>query len=383
MTRPIPYNTIQSWKSHIRSNPDPFILSIPKIELHVHIEGTLTPSLRFSLAARNNLPLTSVRLNKTFHTLPELESAYNLLEPISIKGSGVSAFFDAYYGGMDCLRTERDFYDLAWSYFERARGMNVRYCEVFVDLQAHTRRGVGVESVLRGLGRAREDAWERLNLKANYILSFLRDLSPDSAMEHYELALPYREMFVGIGLDSNEYDRPPLLFKELYARARADGFKLTAHCDVTQKNTHEHIRQVVEELGGTGAERVDHGLDAAEKGELVERIREKGAGMTLCPWAYVRHHTEANLFSHMRTLMDAGIRICISSDSPAYVESNWVTDNLALLKLRGGFTDEDVMRVQRDALDMCWADQETKGRLRGEIEDFVEDWRREGKGEGV
>jgi len=89
-------------------------------------------------------------------------------------------------------------------------------------------------------------------------------------------------MFVGIGLDSNEYDRPPLLFKELYKRARADGFKLTAHCDVTQKDTHEHIRQVVEELGGTGAERVDHGLDAAERSELVEKIRERGVGMTLC-----------------------------------------------------------------------------------------------------
>ena len=104
-------------------------------------------------------------------------------------------------------------------------------------------------------------------------------------MEHYELALPYREMFAGIGLDSNEYDRPPVLFKELYERARADGFKLTAHCDVTQKDTHEHIRQVVEELGGTGAERVDHGLDAAERSDLVEKISGRGMGMTLCEFS--------------------------------------------------------------------------------------------------
>ncbi len=101
-------------------------------------------------------------------------------------------------------------------------------------------------------------------------------------MQHYELALPYRDMIVGIGLDSNEYDRPPSLFLDLYSRARADGFKLTAHCDVTQPNTHEHIRQVAEVLGGTGAERVDHGLDAAERPELVKTIRERGMGMTLC-----------------------------------------------------------------------------------------------------
>ena len=81
----------------------------------------------------------------------------------------------------------------------------------------------------------------------------------------------------------------------------------------------------------------------------------------------------------MQTLMDAGIKICISSDSPAYVESNWVTDNLALLKLRGGFMNEDVVRVQRDAVDMCWADEETKGRLRGEIETFVEGMRKKGE----
>ncbi|KAH7346760.1 hypothetical protein BKA65DRAFT_503202 [Rhexocercosporidium sp. MPI-PUGE-AT-0058] len=379
MTRPIPYSTLQAWKSTILSTPNPFLLSIPKLELHVHIEGTLTPSLRFALSKRNNLPLHSSRLSKTFHTLPELEAAYNLLEPLSIKGSGVSAFFDAYYGGMDVLRTERDFEDLAWGYFERVNGMGVRYCEVFVDLQAHTRRGVSVQDVLGGLGKAREKAWRELNLKANYILSFLRDLHPSSAMTHYELALPYRDIFVGIGLDSNEYDRPPLLFNELYKRARADGFKLTAHCDVTQKDTHEHIRQVVEELGGGGAERVDHGLDAAEKEVLVRRISESGIGMTLCPWAYVRHHTETNLFSHIRTLMDAGIKICISSDSPAYVESNWVTDNLALLKLKGGFTNEDVVRVQRDAVDMCWADEETKGRLRDEIDGFVEGMKRRGE----
>ncbi|CZS96435.1 uncharacterized protein RCO7_04881 [Rhynchosporium graminicola] len=122
MTRPIPYATLQSLKSSTLSNPDPFILYIPKVELYLHIEGTLIPSLRFTLATRNSLHLNSTRLNETFHTLSELETAYNLLEPISVKGSGVSAFFDAYYGGVDVLRTADDFYDLAMGYFERCGG---------------------------------------------------------------------------------------------------------------------------------------------------------------------------------------------------------------------------------------------------------------------
>jgi adenosine deaminase len=74
-------------------------------------------------------------------------------------------------------------------------------------------------------------------------MCFLRDLSPEAAIETYLEAFPFRDMIVGIGLDGNEYDRQPLLFEELYIRARTDGFKLTCHCDVTQKNTHEHIRQ--------------------------------------------------------------------------------------------------------------------------------------------
>jgi adenosine deaminase len=164
MDPPIPYSTLQAWKAEIHSATDPFITQLPKLELHVHLEGTLTPSLRFRLARRNNLPLYSARLNKTFHTLPELEEAYNLLQPRSIKGVGLSAFFEAYYGGMEVLRREEDFYDLAVEYFERARRMGVLYCEVMFDVQAHMRRGVGIEVVLSGLGRARREAERTLGV---------------------------------------------------------------------------------------------------------------------------------------------------------------------------------------------------------------------------
>lgn len=192
----------------------------------------------------------------------------------------------------------------------------------------------------------------------------------ESAMEHYEAAVPYRDMVVGIGLDSNEFDRPPSLFEPLYLRARADGFKLTCHCDVTQKDTHEHIRQVAELVGATGADRLDHGLDAAEKPELVALIMKKRIGVTLCPWAYVRHHKEEDLFAYIRRLFDAGIKVNISSDSPAYVESNWITQNLALLRIRAQFTDEEIAKVEKDSVDMCWAGENVKRAIREEIETF-------------
>lgn len=209
-------------------------------------------------------------------------------------------------------------------------------------------------------------------MKVNYIMCFLRDVSPEEAMEHYELALPYREMIVGIGLDSNEYDRPPMLFDEVYRRARKDGFKLTCHCDVAQKDTHEHTRQVICEIGGGGADRVDHGLDAAEVPELLGVIKEKRIGMTLCPWAYVRHHKEENVFGYVRRLFTAGVLVNISSDSPAYVESNWVVDNLSLLQMKGGFTNEEIVKVQRNSLEMCWAGEDVKAEMGEKIERFLE-----------
>lgn len=150
-------------------------------------------------------------------------------------------------------------------------------------------------------------------------------MSPSSALQAYEAALPYRHLIAGIGLDGDELNNPPSLFQEVFRRARADGWRVTAHCDFNQKNTHENIRYVVTELGGgggTGAERIDHGMNAADEGGLMEGIREKGVGMTVCPCAYVRHTAEEEVFPRIRRLFDEGIKVTVGSDDPAYMEDN-------------------------------------------------------------
>ena len=146
-------------------------------------------------------------------------------------------------------------------------------------------------------------------------MCFLRDMSPESAIEQYDLALPYKDMIVGIGLDSDEYDRPPVLFKEVYRRAREDGFQLTGHCDFNQKDTHDHIRQLAEVLE---ASRIDHGMNVVDKQELMDLIKAKRIGLTICPCAYIRHAPEDEVFPRIRKLFDSGIKIAIASDDPAY-----------------------------------------------------------------
>jgi adenosine deaminase len=173
MEPPIPYQRLQSWKQQILSTDDQFIKGLPKLELHVHIEGTLTPELRWKLAQRNEILIHSARLNKTFHSLEELKEAYYLLQPRSIKGAGLSAFFEAYYGGMEVLKTKEDFHDLAMAYFYRAREMGVSYCEVMFDVQAHTRRGVEIGILMAGLGSAKKEAEEAFGV--SYSLFKLRE----------------------------------------------------------------------------------------------------------------------------------------------------------------------------------------------------------------
>ena len=187
-------------------------------------------------------------------------------------------------------------------------------------------------------------------------------------MEHYKAALPYRDMIVGIGLDSNEYDRPPSLFEEVFALARRDGFNLTMHCDVGQKDTHDHIRQVASTVAGTGAERIDHGLNAVDEQDLIDLILEHKTGMTICPWAYSRHQTHGDIGPRIRKLYDAGIPIAIASDDPAFMEDTWILHNMLLVKKICAFNDKDIAVLARNAVNISWAKPKVKNAILEEID---------------
>lgn len=202
-------------------------------------------------------------------------------------------------------------------------------------------------------------------------MCFLRDLSPESAMKHFQAVLPYRDMVVGIGLDSNEDNRPPSMFSEVFALAKQAGFHLTAHCDVGQKDSHEHIRQVVSVLGGSGAKRIDHGLNAAQSQELMHLIKNNGIGMTITPWGYLRHEPVDEIFPRIRTLYDAGIQIAIASDDPAYMEDCWILHDMLLAKKMCGFNNHDMVTLTRNAVDICWAPEAVRTEIRNEVETVV------------
>ncbi|MBM3714401.1 MAG: adenosine deaminase, partial [Actinobacteria bacterium] len=211
-----------------------FAFGLPKAELHLHLEGTLEPELKFALAARNGIQLAE-------KTVEEVKATYDFTD--------LTSFLAVYYPAMQVLQTAEDFHDLAWAYLQKAREQGVVHVEMFFDPQAHTSRGVPFEAVITGYRRAAVRASSELGVSAELILCFLRDFSAEDAMATLEAALPYKEWIIGVGLDSDERDNPPAKFADVFARAKSEGFLLTMHCDIDQIGSIDNIRAVIEDIG--------------------------------------------------------------------------------------------------------------------------------------
>jgi adenosine deaminase len=328
-----------------------FIEAMPKAELHLHLEGTLEPELKFQLAARNGLELP-------YGSVEEMRAAYDF--------DDLPSFLAVYYEGMGVLIEEQDFYDLAMAYFGKARSQNVVYAEVFFDPQAHTTRGIPFATVIEGFHRAQRDAEASLGLRSQLIMCFLRDLPTDSAMETLEQSLPYKDRIVGVGLDSDEKDNPPVKFKDVFARARAEGYRLTMHCDVDQANSVEHIWQCLNEIG---VERIDHGVNSLDEEHLVEEINRRGLGLTVCPIS--NRYVTGDLKGHeVKAMLERGLRVTVNSDDPAYFPG-YVNENLLAAQTAVGLTRDELVQLARNAFTITWLSEQDKNRYLAALERYV------------
>jgi adenosine deaminase len=247
-----------------------------------------------------------------------------------------------------------------------ARG--ARQAEIFFDpQQAHTSRGVPFDVVIRGLRRALLDAEARLGVRAQLIMCFLRDFQAEYAMATLLESLPYREWIAGVGLDSDEKGNPPVKFAAVYERARQEGYLLTMHCDVDQENSVEHIRQCVQDIG---VDRIDHGVNALEDPALIEQIKARGLGLTVCPISnsYVTDSMKADA---VRRLLDLGVRVTINSDDPAYFPG-YVQENLVAVAEELGLSLEEVVRLERNAFEIAWLPRHVKDGYLAELDSYLD-----------
>lgn len=317
-----------------------FLRQLPKVELHLHIEGSLEPELMFELAKRNDIELP-------YATVEEAKAAYEF--------DDLQGFLNLYYQGMNVLRTERDFYDLAMDYFKRASAEGVVHIDMHFDPQAHLQRGVSLDVVMTGLLSAKRDAEASLDLSVGMIMAFLRDRSAEEALQVLEQASPYWQCLDAIGLDSAELNNPPMKFQALFARAKEIGLVRVAHAG--EEGPADYIVQALDVLD---VQRIDHGVRCLESERLIQRLRDDQIVLTVCPLSNVSLKVVDDLRDHpLPQLLAEGLKVTISSDDPAYFGGGLLTNHVACSEAFGW--DAGVFRLlNRNAIEEAFVSDERR-----------------------
>jgi len=323
--------------------------TMPKAELHIHIEGSLEPELIFALAQRNGvtLPYANVEALRAAYAFTDLQS-----------------FLDIYYAGASVLLKEADFYDMAMAYFRRAAADRVVRAELFFDPQTHTDRGVPMKTVIDGLTRACDSAQKELGVSAALILCFLRHLSEEAAFDTLEQALPYRDRFIGVGLDSSERGHPPEKFARVFARCRELGLHVVAHAG--EEGPPGYVWSALDVLK---VERIDHGVRSVEDPALMQRLAATRMPLTVCPLSNVKLCVYETMAQHqLPALLDAGLCATINSDDPAYfggyMNQNFIETFAALPQLGARAAHQ----LAANSFEASFASDEDKRRWKTELD---------------
>ena len=276
-----------------------FINQLPKAELHVHIEGTLEPELMFALAQKNNIELP-------YKSVEEVRNAYNF--------TSLQSFLDIYYAGANVLITESDFFDMTWAYLLTCKTQNILHTEIFFDPQTHTKRGISFETVVKGISQALQKGEKELGISSFLIMCFLRHLSEEEAFETLHASLPFKELIIGVGLDSSEVGHPPSKFKRVFEEARNMGYNVVAHAG--EEGDSSYIWEAINLLY---IKRIDHGIRCDEDAHLVKLLIEKQIPLTVCPLSNTKLKAVASMEKHnVLTLLRQGVLVTLNSDDPAY-----------------------------------------------------------------
>ncbi|AQW61020.1 adenosine deaminase [Vibrio owensii] len=328
-----------------------FIQGLPKVELHLHIEGSLEPELLFELAQRNNIDIP-------YESPQALRKAYEFED--------LQSFLDIYYQGANALRTEQDFYDLTWAYLERCKADNVIHTEIFFDPQTHTDRGIEFETVINGIHRAMQDGNEKLGITSQIIACFLRHLSEESAIETLQSIVKHKDKIVGVGLDSSELGHPPEKFKRAFQQAKEAGLLTVAHAG--EEGPAQNIIDSVEMLG---VSRVDHGVRCVEDASLVEALIESKMPLTVCPLSNIKLCVFDEMEQHnIVDLLRKGVAVTINSDDPAYF-GGYMTDNFMAVSNAHPMTKAELAQFTINAINASFISEALKAKYRAHVADYL------------
>ena len=329
-----------------------FIQSLPKVELHLHIEGTLEPELMLELAQRNSI-------NIPFNSVEEIRDAYNF--------HNLQSFLDIYFQGADVLINEQDFFDLTWAYLLRCQEDNVLHTEIFFDPQAHTERGILFGTVVNGIHRALEKGITELGISSKLIMCFLRHLDETSAFNTLMQAQAHKDKIIGVGLDSTEIGNPASKFERVFKQAIEQGFLTVAHAG--EEGPAHNISEALTLLQIT---RIDHGVRCSEDASLVKQLIRDRTPLTVCPLSNLKLKVFDRMEQHnIVTLLRQGVCVTINSDDPAYF-GGYMTDNFLAVNNAHPMNKTEIAQFTFNAIEASFTSQSEQERLRRVTQQYVE-----------
>jgi len=327
-----------------------FIQSLPKVELHLHIEGTLEPELMFELAARNGVHIP-------FDSIAEVKGAYNF--------HNLQSFLDIYFQGMNVLITEQDFFDLTWAYLLRCKEDNVIHTEIFFDPQAHTERGICFDIVVNGIHKALIKGHSELGISSEIIMCFLRHLDEKSAFQTLQSAQKHKDKIIAVGLDSTEVGHPAGKFERVFKQAIDEGYFTVAHA-----GEEGPASNIIEALNLLKISRIDHGVRCSEDNELVDKLIDDQIPLTVCPLSNTKLKVFEDMTQHnIVALLRKGLCVTINSDDPAYF-GGYMTDNFLAVQNAHSMSRAEIMQFTLNAIEASFISSSEKERLTAMTENY-------------
>lgn len=331
--------------------------SIPKAELHCHIEGTIQPDLIIKLAKKNKIK----DLMNT--TEDEIKSSFSF--------SNLHDFLTVYVTYSKVLIDEDDYSDLMYEYLKKSFEQGMKYSEVFLDLQSNIRISYEADIPIRiqGIYKGKLKAESEFGIKSNLILCFLRDKPVEEANLIFDLSLKFRSMFVGIGLASNEDGHPPDAFEDLFRRGEKEGLKLVCHAGEESVIPVDYIVSAIDRLK---VNRIDHGVQSFKSEEVMKKIVEEKVHLTVCPVSNIR----LKAFSHLnqlpiRKFLEKGVSFSLNSDDPSYFNC-FIGDVYYSTGLAFEFSVEEYRVIAKSSFLYSFLDEKSKSEYLDMVDEYVD-----------
>lgn len=325
-----------------------WVQRMPKVELHVHLEGSIRPRTLAELALRNHVDLPG-----------GVQAAYSF--------SDFQGFLDAYMRCAACLSRHEDFEQVTYEFLCDEAAQGVQYCEVFLSPMQHLRRDLHFDQIMHAIHEGQERARREWDIRMGVIFDHGRQFGVEAGYQVLERALATRRYgVIGFGLGGDEVHFPPELFSALFAQAGEAGLHLTAHAG--EVCGPESIWGAIRSLR---VGRIGHGIHAIEDPQLLDFLRRGDIYLDVCPTSNVRTGAIPTLSEHpVRRLFDAGVPITLASDDPALFQTSLLQEYL-LLAEHFGFSRDELWQLSLNGVRASFLPSEEKAALEAKFRQFT------------